>query len=83
MKRKLSEKELMKRKFRKFLSDNDCITEWYRNARKQRKVNDVLKGDPTHWMWESFTWKYTKEGHNYWSNIANLWEEEFNTSKDT
>lgn len=82
MKRKLSEKELMKRKFRKFLSDNDCITEWYRNARKQSKVNYILKGDPTQWMWRSFTWEGTKEGHDYWMNITREWDIILNVSKD-
>ena len=70
----------MKRKFRKFLSDNNCITEWYRNVQNDKHHTNLNylfnKHPPTDFICCPFAWYATPEGVEFWINLEKKWKEE-------
>jgi hypothetical protein len=76
-KRKLSEKELMKRKFRKFLYDNDALFTWEYNQKhysvgySKSKLFNTIKAES--WISYGFNWNMTIEGNDYWLELSVKW----------
>jgi hypothetical protein len=77
--RKLSEKELMIRKFRKFLYDNDALESWYKYAKEQPihgSIKKVFKERAERWISYAFQWSNTHEDNDYWVTLAIKWDTE-------
>ncbi|MCK9429937.1 MAG: hypothetical protein M0R17_08025 [Candidatus Omnitrophica bacterium] len=76
MKRKLSQHEQMIRKFKKFLYDNDVLTEWTRTVNKRgfygMDVAKVFKERPAKEWVNSFHWG----DFPYWADLSVKWHEE-------
>jgi len=85
--KKLTEKQIMLRKFRKFLYDNDVLIEFYYNTRqnelryikKPTKINVnncILGAYDYHYSAITnglFKWKDTHEGYYFWEDIHLKW----------
>ena len=75
MKRKPSEKLLLKRKFYKFLYDNDVLEEYKRN----RKDNPIFKGNlfskhACNWLTHAFP--YSNDRSVDWASLSLKWYKE-------
>jgi hypothetical protein len=70
-KRKLSEKELLIRKFRKFLYDNDALEEWTALQKKDTEftLKQLYKQKPSSWISRAFIWN----GVRKWSDLSIKW----------
>jgi len=73
--KKPNEKELMIRKFRKFLYDNDELETWYKNVKSSRWESTpkciFAKYDPNYWICKAFPWPHTK--YHMWNNLNEMW----------
>jgi hypothetical protein len=80
MKRKLSQREQMIRKFKKFLYDNDALTEWTRCVNKSGFFNmnaaKVFKDRPVKEWVNSFHWGANQREESYWADLSVKWHNE-------
>jgi hypothetical protein len=67
-----------KKRFYKFLSDNDALIEWSRNIRTVGKNSNFLfsRIGVYDYIDEAFTWDSTPEGIEFWSTIYSKWAAE-------
>jgi hypothetical protein len=73
---KLSEKELMIRKFRKFLYDNDALEEWTKAFKNRGNCSlKYDKNDPEFWINGAFYW-YNANSITFdkWLELSEEWE---------
>jgi hypothetical protein len=72
--KRVSEKELLKRKFRKFLYDNDALEAWYINRRNDSENwKSIWNRKPYMWIIGAFVFVNTVEGSEYWMNLSQKW----------
>ena len=80
MKRKLSQHEQQIRKFKKFLYDNDALTEWTRCVNKSgfhgMNVAKVFREKPINTWINSFPWDDNEKERYYWATLSVKWHEE-------
>ena len=73
--RKLSEKELTIRKFRKFLVDYNMLELWYTNVKNSKWNNTprtlFAKNEPTRWIDSAFPWPHTE--YYMWGKLSENW----------
>lgn len=74
---KLSDKELLKRKFRKFLYDNDVLETFASNKKnypiKYSNITTINKKDAINWIASAFLWNSSTEGYDYWQDLSHKW----------
>lgn len=66
-----------------FLKRNKCLEKFKEGIKKGKEVTiEILlkeyQNNPQRLISGSFTWERTKQGHNFWSNISNKWENYLN-----
>lgn len=74
--RKLSDKELMKRKFRKFLYDNDALFAWEKAVKNAHKTLKYVYNKPViEWIGNAFIWSSNEEvlNLNGWNKLDDKW----------
>ena len=76
MKRKLSDREKLIRKFKKFLYDNDALEEWTKGVKKGffgTTARDVYKQNPLSWI-NSFSWDGNPRANgDAWVELSVKW----------
>ena len=75
-KRALSEREKRINAFYKFLLENDVFIEYRENIRNDKHctLRSIFNNDIRHWITYAFSWIETKEGMDYWCNLAVMWD---------
>ena len=75
-KRALSEREKRINAFYKFLLENDVFIEYRENVRRYKysTLRNVFNNEISHWITWAFNWIETKEGMDYWCNLAVMWD---------
>jgi hypothetical protein len=79
MKRKVSSKLLLIRKFKKFLYDNDALNEYYINHKQHYlssmpKMSDVYSQNIKYWITAAFWYSDVSEGIVFWFDINDKWQ---------
>ena len=75
----------MKKKFYRFLYENDALIEWKRNI-KDPKCTASIKSLRTYfnhyydvnWITLAFLWDNSPEGFSFWDKLNDKWRKEIN-----
>lgn len=82
--RKPSAKQLMKYKFKAFLTDNDALKAFEKNVSLDqdninKKINTLtpflIHNDPTYFLLNAFTWGESPQSGRYWFGLDIKWQE--------